>query len=133
MEGEKKKLHFLLFAWLAQGHINPFVHISKALAIQGHTVSFLSMPVNIFRIKSSLQLHEWPRPDRSARTVVTAHERSDDFTANSELWELLSFFSGLARSSAYFTSNWLWRFKSWNVHNVEGNAWRLWDKKRMVL
>ena len=27
-----------------------------------------------------------------------------DFTVDSQLWELLSFFSGLARSSAHFTS-----------------------------
>lgn len=58
MDG-KKKLHFLLFPWLAQGHINPFLHLSKALAIHGHTVSFLSTPVNISRIKPSLQLQDW--------------------------------------------------------------------------
>ena len=54
-----KKLHFLLFPWLAQGHINPFLELSKALAIHGHTVSFLSTPVNISRIKPSLQIQDW--------------------------------------------------------------------------
>jgi len=56
----KKKLHFLLFPWLAQGHINPFLELSKALAIHGHKVSFLSTPVNISRIRPSLQLQDWP-------------------------------------------------------------------------
>jgi hypothetical protein len=56
----KKKLHFLLFPWLAQGHINPFLELSKGLAIHGHTVSFLSTPINISRIRPSLQLHNWP-------------------------------------------------------------------------
>lgn len=60
MDVQKKKLHFLLFPWLAQGHINPFLELSKALAINGHTVSFLSTPVNISRIKLSLQLQDWP-------------------------------------------------------------------------
>lgn len=56
----KKNLHFLLFPWLAQGHINPFLQLSKALAIHGHTVSFLSTPINISRIRPSLQLQDWP-------------------------------------------------------------------------
>ena len=56
--GCKKRLHFLVFPWLAQGHINPFLNFSKALVIHGHTVSFLSTPVNISRIRSSLQLHD---------------------------------------------------------------------------
>lgn len=60
MEAQKKKLHFILFPWLAQGHINPFVELSKALAINGHTVSFLSTSVNISRIRPSLELHDCP-------------------------------------------------------------------------
>lgn len=56
----KRQLHFLLFPWLAQGHINPFVELSKALAMNGHTVSFLSTPLNISRIKSSLTTQDWP-------------------------------------------------------------------------
>lgn len=59
-ENGKKKLHFLLFPWLAQGHINPFVELSKALAINAHTVSFLSTPLNISRIKGSLTTQDWP-------------------------------------------------------------------------
>nr|ABR17488.1 unknown [Picea sitchensis] len=47
----KKKLHFLVFPWLAQGHIIPFLELSKALAIHGHKVSFLSTPVNISRFE----------------------------------------------------------------------------------
>jgi hypothetical protein len=52
----KKKLHFLVFTWLAQGHINPFLELSKALVIHDHKVSFLSMPVNISRIRPSLEV-----------------------------------------------------------------------------
>jgi len=59
-QSHNKKLHFLLFPWLAQGHINPFLHFAKALASHGHTVSFLSTPVNISRIRPSLQLQDWP-------------------------------------------------------------------------
>lgn len=55
-----KQLHFLLFPWLALGHINPFVELSKGLAMNGHTVSFLSTPVNISRIKRSLTTQDWP-------------------------------------------------------------------------
>lgn len=57
---DSQSLHFLLFPWLAQGHINPFLELSKALAVNGHTVSFLSTPVNISRIRPSLQLQDWP-------------------------------------------------------------------------
>lgn len=57
---EKKGLHFLLFPWLAQGHINPFLHLAKALAIHGYAVSFLSTPLNISRLRPSLHRHEWP-------------------------------------------------------------------------
>lgn len=60
MDGQTKKLHFVLFPWLAQGHINPFVELSKALAINGHTVSFLSTSVNISRIRMPLQIQDWP-------------------------------------------------------------------------
>eukprot|EP01018_Ginkgo_biloba_P011687 Gb_33790 [translate_table: standard] len=46
-----------MFPWLAQGHINPFVHLSRGLAQQGVKVSFLSTPVNISRVKPLLQHH----------------------------------------------------------------------------
>lgn len=60
VQRSEKKLHFLLFPWLAQGHINPFLQLAKALAIHGHTISFLSTPLNISRLRPSLQLQEWP-------------------------------------------------------------------------
>ncbi|GLJ32127.1 hypothetical protein SUGI_0646930 [Cryptomeria japonica] len=47
-------LHVLMFPWLAQGHISPFLELSKRLADHGLKVSFLSTPGNISKIKSSL-------------------------------------------------------------------------------
>lgn len=55
----KTKLHFLMFPLLAQGHINPFLELSKALATHGHKVSFVSTPVNISRIRPFLRLQKW--------------------------------------------------------------------------
>ncbi|GLJ32125.1 hypothetical protein SUGI_0646790 [Cryptomeria japonica] len=43
-----------MFPWLAQGHISPFLELSKRLADQGLKISFLSTPANISKIKSSL-------------------------------------------------------------------------------
>ncbi|GLJ32655.1 hypothetical protein SUGI_0656990 [Cryptomeria japonica] len=47
-------LHVLMFPWLAQGHISPFLELSKRLANQGLRISFLSTPNNISKINSSL-------------------------------------------------------------------------------
>eukprot|EP01018_Ginkgo_biloba_P011554 Gb_34237 [translate_table: standard] len=54
---KQKQLHILMFPWLAEGHINPFVHLSKGLAQQGVKVSLVSTPVNISRVKPLLQHH----------------------------------------------------------------------------
>ncbi|GLJ32120.1 hypothetical protein SUGI_0646730 [Cryptomeria japonica] len=50
-----RALRVLMFPWLAQGHISPFLELSKRLADHGLKVSFLSTPGNISKIKSSLQ------------------------------------------------------------------------------
>ncbi|GLJ32129.1 hypothetical protein SUGI_0646990 [Cryptomeria japonica] len=47
-------VHVLMFPWLAQGHVSPFLELSKRLADHGLKVSFLSTPRNISKIKSSL-------------------------------------------------------------------------------
>lgn len=54
----ERVLHVLMFPWLAQGHISPFLELSKRLADQGLKVSFLSSPANISKIKSSLN-EQW--------------------------------------------------------------------------
>ncbi|GLJ06063.1 hypothetical protein SUGI_0031140 [Cryptomeria japonica] len=54
MEEGKKKLHVLMFPWLAQGHIVPFIELSKRLAKHGLKVTFLSTPRNIAKIKPLL-------------------------------------------------------------------------------
>ena len=32
----KNEIHFLVFSWLEQGHINPFLELSKTLTIDNH-------------------------------------------------------------------------------------------------
>ncbi|GLJ32479.1 hypothetical protein SUGI_0653400 [Cryptomeria japonica] len=54
--GEEKQLQVVMLPWLAQGHINPFINLSKALASRGEEeVWIVSTPVNISRIRSRLQ------------------------------------------------------------------------------
>ncbi|XP_062028292.1 UDP-glycosyltransferase 91C1 [Rosa rugosa] len=55
MEEEKQKdktvfLHFVVFPWLAMGHLIPFFHLSKLIAQNGHRVSFISTPRNLLRL-----------------------------------------------------------------------------------
>ncbi|KAF5186328.1 Udp-glycosyltransferase 91c1 [Thalictrum thalictroides] len=49
MENDSK-LHVIVFPWLAFGHINPALQLSKCLAAKGHHVSFVSTPRNIQRL-----------------------------------------------------------------------------------
>ncbi|KAK9678844.1 hypothetical protein RND81_11G236500 [Saponaria officinalis] len=49
MEGQKK-LHLVVFPWLAFGHINPYLELSKRLAAKGHHISFVSTPRNLKRL-----------------------------------------------------------------------------------
>ncbi|GLJ32472.1 hypothetical protein SUGI_0653320 [Cryptomeria japonica] len=54
--GEETQLRIVMLPWLAQGHINPFINLSKALASHGDVkVWIVSTPVNISRIRSRLQ------------------------------------------------------------------------------
>ncbi|GLJ32124.1 hypothetical protein SUGI_0646780 [Cryptomeria japonica] len=79
-----RALHLLMFPWLAQGHISPFLELSKRLADHGLKVSFLSTPGNISKIKSSLHekwvgkidMEELPLP-----SVEGLHPTADN-TAN---------------------------------------------------
>ncbi|KAL3838663.1 hypothetical protein ACJIZ3_023254 [Penstemon smallii] len=45
-----KKLHVVIFPWLAFGHIIPFFNLSKFIAQKGHKISFVSTPRNIDRL-----------------------------------------------------------------------------------
>ncbi|XP_057491997.1 UDP-glycosyltransferase 91A1-like [Actinidia eriantha] len=45
-----KKLHIVMFPWLAFGHMIPFLELSKLIAQKGHKVTFLSTPKNIDRL-----------------------------------------------------------------------------------
>ncbi|KAG5574699.1 hypothetical protein H5410_054833 [Solanum commersonii] len=45
-----KKLHIVMFPWLAFGHIIPFLELSKFIARKGHKISFISTPRNIDRL-----------------------------------------------------------------------------------
>ncbi|KAJ3677919.1 hypothetical protein LUZ60_001722 [Juncus effusus] len=47
---EEKKLHIAMMPWLAMGHLIPFMELSKRIAQQGHTISFISTPKNFSRL-----------------------------------------------------------------------------------
>ncbi|KAI3845587.1 hypothetical protein MKX03_019736 [Papaver bracteatum] len=46
----EKKLHVVLFPWLAIGHLIPFFHLSISLAKKGVQISFVSTPKNLQKI-----------------------------------------------------------------------------------
>ncbi|KAI3854088.1 hypothetical protein MKW92_048647 [Papaver armeniacum] len=45
-----KKLHVVIFPWLAIGHLIPFFHLSVSLAKKGIQISFVSTPKNLQKI-----------------------------------------------------------------------------------
>lgn len=47
---DDRKLHIVMFPWLAFGHIIPFLELSEAIARKGHKISFISTPRNIDRL-----------------------------------------------------------------------------------
>lgn len=47
---ETKKLHVVLFPWLAFGHLIPFFELAKQIARKGHKVSYVSTSKNIDRL-----------------------------------------------------------------------------------
>lgn len=47
MADNTKKLHIVMFPWLALGHMIPLLELSKLIAQKGHKISFLSTPKNI--------------------------------------------------------------------------------------
>ncbi|KAL0355100.1 UNVERIFIED_CONTAM: putative UDP-rhamnose:rhamnosyltransferase 1 [Sesamum radiatum] len=68
LDGERK-LHVVMFPWLAFGHIVPFFELSKFIAQKGHKVTFISTPRNIDRLPklppdlvSSIALVKIPLP-----------------------------------------------------------------------
>ncbi|KAI3844411.1 hypothetical protein MKW92_022744 [Papaver armeniacum] len=48
------QLHIVMVPWLAFGHLNPFLELSKSLANMGHRISFISTPRNIQRLLPNL-------------------------------------------------------------------------------
>ncbi|PSS36659.1 UDP-rhamnose:rhamnosyltransferase [Actinidia chinensis var. chinensis] len=48
MAGDRK-MHVVMFPWLAFGHMIPYLELAKFIARKGHKVSFLSTPRNILR------------------------------------------------------------------------------------
>eukprot|EP01018_Ginkgo_biloba_P030143 Gb_35182 [translate_table: standard] len=56
---DSKKLHVVVFPWLAHGHISPFLELSKRLAMDdAFIVSFVSTPRNISRIKRLVETEQ---------------------------------------------------------------------------
>ncbi|KAL3527562.1 hypothetical protein ACH5RR_012218 [Cinchona calisaya] len=47
---DDRKLHIIMFPWLAFGHMIPYLELSKLIAKKGHKVSFVSTPRNIDRL-----------------------------------------------------------------------------------
>ncbi|KAK7405065.1 hypothetical protein VNO78_06242 [Psophocarpus tetragonolobus] len=47
MAEQQKKLHIVMFPWVAFGHIIPYLELGKLIAQKGHRVSFVSTPRNI--------------------------------------------------------------------------------------
>ncbi|KAK3226652.1 hypothetical protein Dsin_006514 [Dipteronia sinensis] len=54
MGSQANQLHFILFPFLAQGHLIPMVDIAKLLALQGAIVTIFTTPVNAARFKNIL-------------------------------------------------------------------------------
>ncbi|THF98345.1 hypothetical protein TEA_022583 [Camellia sinensis var. sinensis] len=50
MAGRDRKLHIVMFPWLAFGHMIPYLELAKFIAQKGHKISFVSTPRNIQRL-----------------------------------------------------------------------------------
>lgn len=50
-ERSSKKLHVLMFPWLARGHLSTYAELSNRLADRGIKVSFLTTPLNVPKIE----------------------------------------------------------------------------------
>ncbi|KAL7175003.1 hypothetical protein ACSBR2_028748 [Camellia fascicularis] len=44
MAGRDRKLHVVMFPWLAFGHMIPYLDLAKFIAQKGHKISFLPLP-----------------------------------------------------------------------------------------
>ncbi|GLJ04953.1 hypothetical protein SUGI_0007720 [Cryptomeria japonica] len=52
----QRELRVVMFPWLAYGHMTPFLELAKTLTTHGLKIFFVSIPLNIQRIK--LQMFE---------------------------------------------------------------------------
>uniref|UniRef100_A0A0D6QRE3 Glycosyltransferase n=1 Tax=Araucaria cunninghamii TaxID=56994 RepID=A0A0D6QRE3_ARACU len=59
---QQRKIHVVMFPWLAHGHITPYVELAKSLHTHGFRISFASTPLNIARLKQQL-LQAQPVPE----------------------------------------------------------------------
>ncbi|WCJ25397.1 UDP-Glycosyltransferase superfamily protein [Euphorbia peplus] len=54
MASESEQQHFILFPFMAPGHMNPMIDIAKLLAYQGVIISIITTPINANRFKQTL-------------------------------------------------------------------------------
>ncbi|KAL3838665.1 hypothetical protein ACJIZ3_023256 [Penstemon smallii] len=96
---EDKKMHIVVFPWLAFGHIIPCLNLSKSIAQKGHKISFVSTPRNIDRLPklppnlaSSISLVKIPLP-KIDELPENAEATSD--ISNEQMGYLKKAFDGL--------------------------------------
>ncbi|GAB4856558.1 hypothetical protein Ancab_040493 [Ancistrocladus abbreviatus] len=54
MSSQPNQLHFILFPFMAQGHMIPMIDMAKVLARQGITITLVTTPLNALRLKSTI-------------------------------------------------------------------------------
>uniref|UniRef100_A0A0A0KIQ5 UDP-glucosyltransferase n=1 Tax=Cucumis sativus TaxID=3659 RepID=A0A0A0KIQ5_CUCSA len=80
-----KKLHIVMFPWLAFGHMIPYLELSKLIAQKGHRVSFVSTPKNIDRLPTQLPPHLSPFLSFVKIPLPQLHTLPPDAEATSDL------------------------------------------------
>uniref|UniRef100_A0A0D9WWL7 Glycosyltransferase n=1 Tax=Leersia perrieri TaxID=77586 RepID=A0A0D9WWL7_9ORYZ len=109
----KRRLHVVVFPWLAFGHLIPFLELAKRLAARGHAaVTFLSTPRNLSRLAGagavppelSAFVRFVPLPLPRVEGLPDGAESTTDVTQE-EIGLLKKAFDGLAAPFAAFLAD----------------------------